>query len=101
MPAELDPVIHAALRLQICAMLAQAESIDFATVREMLDVSESVLSKHVKVLEEARYVEIRKAPIDGRVRTWLALTAKGRNAFTAHAVALRRLVGDVGKAAAE
>jgi len=99
MPAALDPVIHAPLRLQICAMLAAAETVDFATVREMLDVSESVLSKHVKVLEEAGYVAVRKATSDHRQRTWLALSAAGRKAFVAHAAALRTLVGDVDLAA--
>jgi DNA-binding MarR family transcriptional regulator len=93
MPVALDPVIHAALRLQICAILAAAATVDFATVREMLGVSESVLSKHVKVLEEAGYVAVRKATSDARQRTWLALTSGGRQAFAAHAAALRTLVG--------
>jgi DNA-binding MarR family transcriptional regulator len=97
--AELDPIIHAALRLQICAILAQAEVVDFAAVREMLDVSESVLSKHVKVLDEAGYVAIRKAAVDHRLRTSLVLTAAGRRAFQAHARALRTLVGNLGEAA--
>ena len=99
MPIALDPVIHAPLRLQICAMLAAAETIDFATVRELLDVSESVLSKHVKVLEEAGYVAIRKATSDHRQRTWLALSKPGRKAFAAHAAALRTLVGEADLAA--
>jgi len=99
MSAALDPVIHAPLRLQICAMLAAAESVDFATVREMLDVSESVLSKHVKVLQEAGYVAVRKATSGARQRTWLALTPAGRKAFAAHAAALRALVADADLAA--
>ena len=99
MPAALDPVIHAPIRLQACAMLAAAQTVDFATVREMLDVSESVLSKHVKTLEEAGYVAIRKATSDARQRTWLALTPEGRKAFAAHAAALRALVGGASQAA--
>jgi DNA-binding MarR family transcriptional regulator len=91
--AFLDPVIHAALRLQICAPLAAAESLDFASLRARLDISESVLSKHVKVLETAGYVAVRKAASYGRQRTWLALTPAGRAAFAAHAAALRALVG--------
>ena len=74
-------------------MLAAADTVDFATMREMLDVSESVLSKHVKVLEEAGYVAIRKITSDHRQRTWLGLTSAGRKAFAAHAAALRDLVG--------
>jgi DNA-binding MarR family transcriptional regulator len=91
--ALLDAVIHAPLRLQIAAMLAAADTVDYATVREMLDVSESVLSKHVKVLEEAGYVAVRKATSDHRQRTWLALTPDGRRAFAAHVAALHALVG--------
>ena len=53
MPLRLDPTIHAALRLQACAALARVGSLDFSTLRERLDVSESVLSKHLKVLEAA------------------------------------------------
>lgn len=98
MAAALDPVIHAPPRLQICATLYQAETVEFATVREMLDVSESVLSKHVKTLEDAGYVAVRKAASGGRQRTWLALTGAGRKAFAAHAAALRALVGEAGRA---
>jgi DNA-binding MarR family transcriptional regulator len=99
--AAFDAVIHPPPRLQICARLASVETMDFATLREMLDVSESVLSKHVKTLEEAGYAAVRKVTSKGRQRTWLALTAAGRKAFAAHAAALRTLVGDLGSKAAE
>jgi DNA-binding MarR family transcriptional regulator len=92
MAISLDPVIHAPLRLQICAVLAVADSVGFAAAREQLDVSESVLSKHIKVLEEAGYVAVRKAASDARRRTWLALTPAGRAAFAAYAAALRTLL---------
>jgi DNA-binding MarR family transcriptional regulator len=93
MSLALDPVVHAPLRLQVCAMLAATQGAGFAAIRERLDVSESVLSKHVKVLEAAGYVAVRKATSDARQRTWLALTPAGRAAFTAHGAALRALVG--------
>ena len=52
-----------------------------------------MLSKHVKTLEEAGYVAVRKVASDGRQRTWLSLTSAGRKAFANHAAALRALVG--------
>jgi DNA-binding MarR family transcriptional regulator len=52
-----------------------------------------VLSKHVATLQEAGYVEIRKASVASRVRTWLALTKAGRRAFDAHVAELKRIVG--------
>lgn len=92
MSAALDPVIHAPNRLQMCCMLAAVDTIDFATVREALDVSESVLSKHVKTLEEAGYVKVRKAASDGRQRTWLSLSAPGRKALKGHLAALKAMM---------
>jgi len=85
-----DAVVHAPGRLQICALLSAAEA-EFATVRDAIGVSDSVLSKHVKILEEAGYVAVRKAPFGGRQRTWLSLTAAGRKAFGAHVAELNRL----------
>lgn len=98
MSGALDPVIHAPNRLQICCMLAAASTIDFATIREALDVSESVLSKHVKLLEEVGYLTVRKTPSGGRVRTWLALTAAGCAALKGHLAALNALIASAGPA---
>jgi DNA-binding MarR family transcriptional regulator len=90
-----DPVIHAPGRLQICALLSAAEEAEFAMIRDAIEVSDSVLSKHLKQLEEAGYVRPRKATSDGRQRTWLSLTAEGRKAFAAHVAELTRLAGMV------
>ena len=69
------------------------EEAEFGLLRERLRVSESVLSKQVKALEEAGYVAIRKASRDGRVRTWARHTAAGRAAYRGHVAALRAIVG--------
>jgi DNA-binding MarR family transcriptional regulator len=90
---QFDAVIHAPNRLQICALLAAVDSAEFATVRDAVGISDSVLSKHVATLQEAGYVEIRKASVASRVRTWLALTKAGRRAFDAHVAELKRIVG--------
>ena len=65
-----DAVIHANNRLQVCALLAPVDEMEFAALRETLGVSESVLSKHLKVLEDAGYLALRKASMDSRQRTW-------------------------------
>ncbi|MGY1711516.1 transcriptional regulator [Geodermatophilus sp. SYSU D00758] len=88
-----DAVIHPPPRLQICGLLAAVDSMEFAAVRDQLGVSDSVLSKHVKQLEEAGYLRIGKATIASRVRTSLALTRAGRAAFDAHVAELRRITG--------
>ena len=81
----LDPVIHPVTRLSICGLLAAgADWVEFAVVRDSVGVSDSVLSKHSRALEEAGYLEVRKGAIGRRPRTWFRLTPEGRSAFAAH-----------------
>jgi DNA-binding MarR family transcriptional regulator len=88
-----DAVIHPPPRLQICGLLAVVDTMEFAAVRDRVGVSDSVLSKHVKHLEEAGYVAVRKATVASRQRTSLSLTRQGRRAFDAHVAELRRIAG--------
>ena len=99
--AAIDAVLHPPARLQIAAALSRAHQIDFATLREILDVSDSVLSKHLSALTDAGYVKITKAKMDGRQRTWAAFTKAGTSAFAAHMAALRELVASAETAAAD
>jgi DNA-binding MarR family transcriptional regulator len=88
-----DAVVHAPPRLQVCGLLAAVDTMEFSTVRDQVGVSDSVLSKHVKQLEEAGYVLVHKATRASRLRTTLSLTAAGRAAFDAHVAELRRITG--------
>jgi len=90
-PARFDPVIHAIGRLQICAILSGVDQAEFSLLRERLGVSDSVLSKHLKLLEEAGYVALTKAAQEGRQRTWGSLTKQGKTAFRAHVAELNRI----------
>ncbi len=90
---QFDTVIHAPNRLQICALLAPLQEAEFQVLRDELEVSDSVLSKHLKQLEEAGYVNFRKGAVNGRQRVWAGLTASGRRAFASHVRELQRLAG--------
>lgn len=89
----LDPVIHAPTRLQIMSLLAAATDAEFSFVRDSLEISDSVLSKHASALEAAGYVEIRKGHVGKRPRTWLKLTGQGRIAFQDYVTTLQQIVG--------
>lgn len=92
MKGNFDAALHAPARLQIAAVLARVDEVEFATLREVTDVSDSVLSKHLSALGDAGYVKLRKAAQDGRQRTWAALTPAGARAFKAHLAALQALI---------
>lgn len=86
-----DAVLNAPVRLQICAVLIEADEVEFARIRDAVGASDSVLSKHAAQLDAAGYVRLRKASLSGRQRTWLALTMAGKHAFRTHVAALTRL----------
>ena len=87
----LDMVLHPPARLQIAAVLANVSEAEFARLKDVTGVADSVLSKHLAALAEAGHISLRKAARDGRQRTWAALTATGRKAFAAHVAALQEL----------
>ena len=88
----IDPVIHPLPRMSVCSMLAAgADWVEFAAVRDSTELSDSMLSKHSRALEDAGYVEIRKGAVGRRPRTWLRITRRGRRAFLAHVAALREM----------
>jgi DNA-binding MarR family transcriptional regulator len=90
-----DTIIHAPNRLQICALLSPLEQAEFRVIREELKVSDSVLSKHIKQLEDIGYIKQRKSKVNGRERRWFHLTSKGRKAFELHVEELKRIVSDL------
>ncbi len=74
-------------------MLAAVDEADFVVLREALGVSDSVLSKHLKVLDDAGYLVLTKSTVASRVRTRASLTPVGRQAYADHVAELRRLLG--------
>ena len=89
-----DTLIHAPNRLQICALLAPFKEMEFRVLANDLGLSDSVLSKHIKMLEGVGYVKQTKSKVNGRNRRSFHLTGKGRMAFDLHVKELKRIVGD-------
>jgi DNA-binding MarR family transcriptional regulator len=87
----LDDVIHSPVRFSIVATLAAADAAEFRFVRDTVEVSDSLLSKQARVLEEAGYLRVEKGAVGRRTRTWLHLTERGRQAFADHLDALHAI----------
>jgi len=93
--AALDPKLVAPARLTLMTMLTAASEAEFSTIRERLQISDSVLSKHISTLASAGYVKSRKGTHLGRRTTWISLTARGRAALSTHVALLRELIANV------
>jgi DNA-binding transcriptional ArsR family regulator len=96
-----DELIHAPLRLQICAMLAPVRSLAFSEIRDSLEVSDSVLSKHLSALADAGYVEVARVRAGSRSRRQVSLVRPGRTALHGHLMALRAIAAQAEPVLAE
>ncbi|MEU9115081.1 transcriptional regulator [Streptomyces sp. NPDC048483] len=87
----LAPLLNAPVRLSVVAALAPVDKAEFGWVRDLVEVTDSALSKQVSALEEAGLVAVHKARVGRRPRTWLSLTPDGRTVYRRHMAALRAI----------
>lgn len=88
---ELDEAFLTPVRLSLMAALTTGADFDFATLRELLEVDDSALSKGISHLEKLDYVKVTKGFVSNRPRTWVASTVKGRRALARHVKALKAI----------
>lgn len=81
------------VRFSLVAALNGAESVEFGTIRDQLQVSDSVLSRQSSQLEALGIVAVKKGYVGKRPRTWLSLTPEGRTKWAAHLAALQAIAG--------
>ncbi|MDP8202313.1 MAG: transcriptional regulator [Candidatus Tenebribacter burtonii] len=79
--AELDSIIHSRVRLAIMVLLLQTESANFTYLKKEIDVSDGNLSSHLRKLEEAKYIKMKKSFENRKPKTAISLTDKGRTAL--------------------
>ncbi len=92
---ELNEIIHQPVRLRIMAALTVLEpdkEVDFGYLRELLAVTDGNLGAHLRKLEEAGYIAVKKTFVDRRPRTFVSATVAGRAVFKAHVEALEAIL---------
>jgi DNA-binding MarR family transcriptional regulator len=87
-----DELIHPSTRLSLVALLAAADWVEFAFLRDQLGLSDSALSKQLSTLDEAGYVAIDRTVSNRRRRVRARLTPQGRDAFDGHVAALNQIL---------
>jgi DNA-binding MarR family transcriptional regulator len=85
-PLLLDPT-----RLRLVATLAAGGEVEFAFVRDRVGLSDSALSKQLRILGHVDIVGSRREPTGPRRRVWLRLTPHGRTLLATHVQALREI----------
>ncbi len=88
----INKLFESKVRLGIMSVLVVNDSLDFNSLKEMLDVTDGNLASHMTALEKNKYVKVNKTFIGKKPNTSYSATAKGRKAFSEHLDALEQLI---------
>jgi DNA-binding transcriptional ArsR family regulator len=86
---ELDPILHAQLRLAVMSLLISVKEADFTFIREKTNSTAGNLSVQVQKLKDAGYIDVLKQFKDNYPQTTCKITPKGIEAFEAYVLALQ------------
>ncbi|MDR0541890.1 MAG: transcriptional regulator [Dysgonamonadaceae bacterium] len=89
--AHLNKIFDSRIRLGIMAILSVNDSVDFNTMKELLELTDGNLASHLRTLENVGYVESNKQFIERKPNTRYEITASGKSAFKEHLNALEKL----------
>jgi DNA-binding MarR family transcriptional regulator len=79
-------------RLGIMSVLMVNDSVNFNSLKELLNLTDGNLATHVKALEEAGYLLVQKEFIGRKPNTLYSVTANGRKAFEEHLSVLEQFI---------
>lgn len=88
----IDETIHAKARLGIMSLLIVHGECDFTFLRKELQLTEGNLGNHIKVLEEASYINVEKTFVGKRPKTICRPTELGRSRFQQYIEGLEAII---------
>lgn len=98
----LDRVIHERARLSVLtSLVTHADGLTFVELKQMCDLTDGNLARHLQVLEEDGMVRVTKDSGDGRTQTRARITAVGRRRFLEYLSTLEQVVRDAAGASTE
>lgn len=93
----LDRVIHERARLSIMtSLMGKKEGLSFAELKQLCDLSDGNLSRHMQVLQETGFVDVKKGYEGRKPHTTCRMTARGNKAFLKYLDVLEQVVRDAG-----
>ncbi len=97
----LERIFHEPNRLAIMSALCRtADGLTFNELKEECELTDGNLSRHLKALEEAKAVKIKKAFVKAKPQTTILLSDHGREKFIEYLKALEEVLQVAAKAAA-
>jgi len=88
----LSKTFESRIRLGVMSLLMVNETMDFNTLKQMLNVTDGNLASHINALEKNKLLKIKKKIIGKKMNTAYTVTDKGRKEFNDHLEALEKLI---------
>lgn len=88
----LDRLLEHRIRLGVCVLLSRNDALSFSRLKEFLKETDGSLGSHLRKLEEAGYVSLRREFLERKPVTWYSLTRSGRAALKSHLAALHQVI---------
>jgi DNA-binding MarR family transcriptional regulator len=88
----INKVFENKARLGIMSALMVNQSLDFSSLKDLLDLTDGNLSSNLSVLEGLNHVMITKEFVGKKTRTSVTATSEGKAAFEMHLKALEELI---------
>lgn len=96
----LDRLIHEKARLSVLtSLIAHPKGLVFGDLKQMCDLTDGNLSRHLQVLEEAGLIAIEKGYDHNRPQTVCRITPQGRERYLDYLEVLEQVVRDAAAAA--
>jgi len=90
--ANLNKAFDSRIRLGIMSILMVNDSVDFNTLKDLLELTDGNLASHIKTLEGLEYIQSSKQFIGRKPNTKYSITELGRHSFKEHLNALESLI---------
>ncbi len=98
----LDRVIHERARLSVLtSLITNPKGLTFGDLKQLCALTDGNLSRHLRVLERGKMVEIMKGHERNRPQTLCRITASGRKRYLEYLSTLEQVVRDAAKGSRE
>ncbi len=74
------------------SILMVNETVDFASIKEQLQLTDGNIASHITALEKLDYIQVKKQFIGKKPNTSYSVTPAGKKAFSEHLDALEKLI---------
>lgn len=90
--AALDTLLDHRVRLAICVLLSRYDRLSFSRLKELTGETDGSLGAHLRRLEDAGYLKVKKEFVARKPTSWYALSPAGLTALSVHLGALTDLL---------